>query len=214
VTQRGNADHLSVERTALVFARAPRRGSVKTRLASSVGDDVALEIYRQLGSATIATLRGVGDCAVVVYHTPDDAAGVVGDWLGNDVALRPQGDGDLGERLQRAIEQTLHGLTHRMIVVGTDCPELTTDIIESAFASLSSHDVVIGPTMDGGYYLIGMSEPHSCLFEDVPWSTTETFAATCAAARRHGLRVAELPSLRDIDTADDWRSWLAATYPR
>lgn len=96
-----------------------------------------------------------------------------------------------------------------MIVVGTDCPSLTAETVEQAFDALERAEVVIGPALDGGYYLIGMSSLQSSLFIDVPWSSADTRAITLERARAAGLRVSLLPVLRDIDTANDWRAWRA-----
>jgi rSAM/selenodomain-associated transferase 1 len=110
--------------------------------------------------------------------------------------------------MANAVEHRLRaGATH-VLVIGTDAPELTRDILDDAFAALDRADVVIGPASDGGYYLIGMRELRRDLFEDIPWSTPETLARTLAAARAGGLRVHVLDILSDVDTGDDWRAWM------
>lgn len=201
------APESGTNRTIVVFVRAPVLGKVKTRLAAELGDLGALAAYRDMGLRTTAELRRVRDCRILLHHTPDDGGTAVGDWLGHDVARRPQGDGDLGARMAAAIGAALAEGARHVIVVGTDCPSLTAETVERAFDALDSADVVIGPALDGGYYLIGMSALQTSLFVDVPWSSTGTRAITLERARDAGLRVALLPTLRDIDTADDWRAW-------
>ena len=133
------------------------------------------------------------------------------EWLGPGVALRPQSGGDLGARMAAAIADAISGGAERVVVIGTDCPDVTPDVVAAAFTRLGAADVVLGPASDGGYYLIGMSRPHRVLFEGVPWSSATTLRATLARARAGGLSVALLDERRDIDTAEDWRAWLASS---
>jgi hypothetical protein len=132
------------------------------------------------------------------------------DWLGTEVALRPQISGDLGARMAGAIADAISAGADRVVVIGTDCPQVTAAVVQEAFDRLEAADVVLGPAADGGYYLIGMAQPHSLLFENVPWSSPDTLRTTLQSARAAGLSVALLEKRRDIDTADDWRAWLAS----
>jgi rSAM/selenodomain-associated transferase 1 len=191
----------------VVFTRAPRQGRVKTRIANALGDARALAIHRELTERTMAAARGLADARVVVSHTPADAGDEVRAWLGDDLRYEPQRGGDLGERMAAAIEARLAAGSARVLVVGSDAPDLTTAILDEAFSSLDAHDVVIGPAADGGYYLIGMKALHPTLFRLIPWSSAETLARTLAATRAAGLRVHLLEILRDVDTVEDWRDW-------
>lgn len=190
----------------VVFARAPELGRVKTRLAAEVGPLRALEIYRQLGERVIHALRH-GPAHVVIAHEPPDAAPAMRAWLGDGLAYEPQSDGDLGARMAQAMTARIVEGAERIVVIGTDCPGITADTITAAFAALDEADVVFGPALDGGYYLIGAREAHACLFHDIPWSTPHTLEVSLARARAAGLRVALLPPMRDIDTAADWRAY-------
>jgi len=196
------------ERAVIVFARVPVLGRVKTRLAAGCGDETALEIYRWLGRRTVDAALAVRNCRTTVYHTPAATEIILG-WLGDEMPLRVQAEGDLGRRVALAIADVAASGAGRVVVVGTDCPDMSTAMIESAFASLSDADVVLGPTRDGGYYLIGVREPHPALFRGIPWSTGETLSATLAAAAAAGLRVSLLGERLDIDTAADWAAWCA-----
>ena len=196
-------------RAIVVFARAPRLGTVKTRLAAELGDDEALSIYRRLGAMTMRAVEGVAACEVVVACTPDDAGDAICAWLGS-VRCEPQQGTDLGSRMLAAIAARAADGMARTLVVGTDCPGLTPTLLEEAFARLDDADVVFGPATDGGYYLVGMARPHAHVFHDVPWSSEATLAVSLARAAAAGLRVALLPALRDIDTAADWRAYRAA----
>ncbi len=197
----------------LVFARAPERGRVKTRLAASLGDRAALAIYRALGRRVVRALAPLGD-AVAIVGTPDDAAPALRTWLGARLAVEPQGDGDLGARMRRAVARQLDRGAERVVVVGTDCPEVDATVVADALARLASHDVVFGPAADGGYYLVGVrrgaaDRALAALFEDVPWSCAETLRVSLAQAAAAGLAVALLPVLHDVDTAADWHAWRA-----
>lgn len=190
----------------LIFARAPQRGLVKTRLAASVGPDRALAIYRSLTEQLLLRLQGM-HADMVVVHSPADAAVGMRAWLGDALAYDAQCSGDLGTRMRHAMATAFADGAERVVVIGTDCPDLTAATVDASFAALRHADVVLGPALDGGYYLIGASEVHDVLFEDIPWSTARTLRVTLDRARDAGLRVALLPALRDIDTVDDWRAY-------
>lgn len=199
---------MTQERAIIVFARVPELGRVKTRLAAGSGDETALQIYRWLGRRTVDAALGVMNCRTTVYHTPA-ANEIIREWLGDGMALSVQAEGDLGRRLALAIADVAASRASPVVVVGTDCPDLSTEVIESAFARLSGVDVVLGPACDGGYYLIGVREPHPALLHGIPWSTGETLSATLASAAAAGLRVSLLGERLDIDTAADWAAWCA-----
>jgi rSAM/selenodomain-associated transferase 1 len=200
---------MSVVSTLLVFVRAPELGRVKTRLAAELGAPLALAIHRYLGCRLADEVRRLQHHRVIVHYTGNHGAASVGEWLGNDLRLRPQVDGNLGDRMRAAIGAALADGASRVVIVGTDCPSLDSAGIETAFRALGSADVVLGPATDGGYYLIGMSRLYPSLFENIPWSSPETLRVTVERARELGLSVAMLEERRDVDTADDWRDWLA-----
>lgn len=199
---------VTTHRALLVFARAPARGRVKTRLAAELGADAALAIYRELGRGVVQRVSAA-ECDITIAVTPDDATGLVQEWLGHHLRCIPQGSGDLGSRLARAVEETGSAPGTSTVVIGTDCPAVDAALIEAAFRALDASDVVLGPTHDGGYYLVGVRRPEPALFERVPWSTALTLAVTLERALAAGLRVSLLPWHSDIDTAADWRAWQA-----
>jgi uncharacterized protein len=200
---------LTVDSALLVFVRAPELGRVKTRLAAELGAPLALAVHRYLGCRVADAVRGLQHHRVIVHYTGNNGAASVRAWLGNDLCLRPQVKGNLGERMAAAIGAALADGASRVVIIGTDCPSLDSAAIETAFRALSDADVVLGPATDGGYYLIGMSHLYPSLFENVPWSSSETLRVTLERARELGLSLAILEERRDVDTADDWRDWLA-----
>jgi rSAM/selenodomain-associated transferase 1 len=189
----------------LVFLRAPRPGAVKSRLAATVGPDRALAIYRDLAERVLAAIPAGFE--VELRYTPDSAGSEVTGWARPGWQLAPQGEGDLGARLQRAADDAWARGARRVLVIGTDSPEITGRDLHDARSALESHDVVLGPALDGGYWLIGLRQPLPGIFHGIPWSTAEVLATTVSAAQAAGRTVHRLRPLGDIDTEADWRDW-------
>jgi rSAM/selenodomain-associated transferase 1 len=184
--------------TLVIFARAPRVGTVKTRLAASIGDVGALAIYRSLCERTIAMARSTG-LPLAIAFTPSDALDEMREWLGDDLQYEAQCDGDLGARMAEAVAHFSSGGPNRIAVIGTDCPTITAATVRSALDALADADAVFGPASDGGYYLVAMRGAQVTLFHDVPWSSASVA----------GLRVSMLDVESDIDTIDDWTRYQA-----
>ncbi len=201
-------------RRIVVFARAPVLGQVKTRLAADLGPAAALDVYRRLGRHAVAEACEVRDADVIVQFTPTDGATLIVEWLGDRLAsrvsLRPQADGDLGARMAAAITEGVEAGAAAVVVIGTDCPTMEAAVIERACALLAQRDVVLGPALDGGYYLIAVRTAHRALFDGIPWSADDTLARTLDAAHGAGLRTGQLDPRADIDSGADWRRWQAA----
>jgi uncharacterized protein len=192
----------------IVFVKAPRPGAVKTRLAKAIGAPAAGAAYRQLVETLLNQLQGLG--GVEVCFSPDDAASEVQHWLKEGWSSSPQGDGDLGRRLQSAFQRAFHAGARRVVIIGSDCPAVRVEDIGEACGGLQTHDVVLGPATDGGYWLIGLRQPQPNLFRGVHWSTEDVFAETIQRAHHADLRVHLLRELADVDTDREWRAFLAA----
>ncbi|HKT61556.1 MAG TPA: TIGR04282 family arsenosugar biosynthesis glycosyltransferase [Gemmatimonadales bacterium] len=187
-----------------VFLNAPRAGAVKTRLATSIGDRQALRLYRVMASRTLAAVREAGFDATV-WFAPPDAAVEMRRWLGEGWDLRPQASGDRGTRLATAEQAVPRG--RAWLAIGGDCPRLDAELLRAAAAVMARGEVALGPSDDGGYYLIGGRTPlPTVLFEDIPWRTRGVLAETRARLARAGVVWRELPTLRDVDTAEDARA--------
>ena len=128
-------------------------------------------------------------------------------WLGPDLSYRPQPEGDLGARMHEAFRQAFREGVEKVVIVGTDCPGLSEDLAQEAFAGLDQGEVALGPAKDGGYYLIGLRRPVEELFREISWGTGEVLAKTLEAAQRLGLRVSLLKPLEDIDRPEDLPTW-------
>lgn len=199
---------MSAERLA-VFVRAPVLGAVKTRLASTLGDRSALAVYEKLLTTLCARLSPLPSNSVVVHHTPDDGATAFSRCLQPGWMLRPQGGGPLGERLSRAVGGAFSDGVERLVIIGSDCPEVQESDIREAWSALRSQDVVLGPAEDGGYWAIGLRSPRVEVFHGIAWSSAEVFQQTLDRCRDLQLSVHLLRRLRDIDTEADWNAWRA-----
>lgn len=194
----------------LEFAKRPVPGRVKTRLARTEGPREAARIYRLLAEAVHAVLRAAqarGEADVVVCLPPEDLAQDAGDWLPGARHRWSQGAGDLGQRLARGFEMGMAAYDH-VFAVGTDVVGLDAHVLSRARAALTEADVVLAPTPDGGYGLIGLRRESArahlgALFGDMPWSTARVTAITRGRARAVGLTVHEIEGLRDVDVAAD-----------
>ncbi|PJJ59511.1 TIGR04282 family arsenosugar biosynthesis glycosyltransferase [Hymenobacter chitinivorans] len=194
------ADHL------LLFARHPALGLVKTRLAHTVGDEEALRVYQELLDHTRAAADGVAAAKTLwLAGEPAASPNFFTDWLGYEQL--PQPAGELGQRMQHAFEAAFAAGATRVVIIGTDCPELTSTHLREAFDQLAHHEVVVGPALDGGYYLLGMRTVVPDFFRNKAWSTDSVLTDTLADAARLGLRVAQLVPLSDVDTASDLLAW-------
>ena len=194
----------------LIFAKYPRAGKSKTRLAPLLGEEGAAQLHRQLALQTLSvaqTLRALNDDVAVEVYSTGNTPEAMASLFGNQWTYRDQGDGDLGQRLQRAIGKAFQTSARRVLVIGTDCPLLTRQHLSDAFDALASADLVLGPARDGGYYLIGMSRLYRELFGQIPWSSANVLSQTKAVAARCGLKVALLPLLSDMDTPEDLADW-------
>ena len=195
-----NADHLGI------FCKAPRPGTVKTRIASHWGVERATSIYRELARRTFDQAAGVPD--VTLFFSPDDASPEIESWRRrSEWSLRGQGDGDLGARLVRAFESLFQRGAHRVVIVGTDAPEIAPADFREGFRALHSCDVVLGPAADGGYWMVGLKSPQPALFSGIAWSTPLVLNQTLHLAKAQRLSVVKLRVLEDIDTPSDWESY-------
>ncbi len=194
--------------TIILFAKFPRPGRVKTRLIGALTSEQAAEVYRRLLVLSLDTLRAVADARIILAGAPDAAD--FSDYVDSTIEFRPQGDGDLGRRLSRGMAAAFEAGSPRVVVVGADCPRMTPGDLSRAFELLEEHDVVIGPAIDGGYYLLGLRRPAPMLLEGIDWSSERVLAQTQARAANAGLRVALLEVRRDVDTIEDIRALVDA----
>lgn len=195
---------MSQDRALRVFVKAPRPGEVKSRLAKRIGAERAARVYRALAEAEIAATepRPVGDFERTLCFAPRDARGEIETWLPGR-SLEAQQGADLGGRMLHAFDRAFAEDTRRVALIGTDVPWVTRDHVLASFRALDDADVVLGPSSDGGYYLIALRRSQARLFEGIPWSTPEVLPRTLRRAADLGLRVRVLEELPDVDTFED-----------
>jgi len=193
----------------IVFGRYPVPGLTKTRLIPVLGPAGAADLQRWLTERTMETAEAFASGREVNVEVCFEGGSVhkIRRWLGPDVSLSRQGPGDLGTRMYDAFLAAFQKGCRRAVLIGTDIPELRPDHLSQAFDALSENDLVIGPSRDGGYWLIGLNRP-ARFFHGIKWGTGAVFAQTLALADGHGLRVKKLDFLTDIDTAEELREQL------
>jgi hypothetical protein len=196
----------SLERRLILFGRYPVPGKTKTRLIPVLGPLGAAELQRQWTERALAVFTRA-------YLAPVDGVFSGGTlhqmrrWMGKGaVHLRAQSEGDLGRRMQRAMSHAFEQGCRQVVLAGTDIPDLTPAHLLQAFRALADHDVVLGPSLDGGYWLVGSRLPVA-IFDSIAWGTDGVLAQTLARITAQGLSVALLAPLKDIDTPQDLQAW-------
>ncbi len=193
----------------IVFAKAPIEGYVKTRLCPPLTPDEAASLHGSLVLDLLERCQALKGCDRILAGAPTPDHPFFGAMKTRfKIPIWEQVGDDLGARMSHAFQSVL-GLPYQSaIIIGTDIPGITVQLISSAMKSLQDHDVVVGPTEDGGYYLIGFRSPTPKLFENIAWSTNTVFSQTEEKANAMGLSMKVLPMLRDLDTIEDLQAFI------
>ncbi len=203
-----------MDERVIVLTRYGEPGKAKSRLIGVLGAEGAAELQCQMTAHTLAWAGRLGrrhDVSVEVRFEGGDRH-LMQARYGTDLPFRPQGEGDLGQRMCRALGDAVRDGATRAVIVGSDCPGLTAELTRSALDRLADHEVVLGPAIDGGYYLIGVRGEVPELFSGIAWGTSEVLRQTLQAAARLGLSVAQLPPLADVDRPEDLVHWQPAGH--
>ncbi|MEM9275468.1 MAG: TIGR04282 family arsenosugar biosynthesis glycosyltransferase [Cyanobacteria bacterium P01_F01_bin.143] len=189
----------------IIFTRYPEPGKTKTRMIPALGAEGAAELQRQLSEHTIQTAQKLQESRQIEIeiHFAGGDRDLMSSWLGNNHSYYPQASGDLGAKMQSAFAKAFEQGKQRIVTIGIDCPDITPTILNQAFDSLKSNELVLGGAEDGGYYLIGLSKLVPELFQDINWGTDSVFATTKAIAQKLALSIGYLPVLADIDRPED-----------
>jgi len=200
-------DQSKAREKVIIFTRYPQPGETKTRLIPFLGPEGAADLHRHLAEQTFDQARLLAKHRDVSLEVRFQGGGLsaMKQWFEKDCVLRDQPDGDLGYRMAQAFQEAFDAGYGRVVLVGTDIPGLSGTILENVLDRLHSSDLVLGPSRDGGYYLVGLSKPCAELFEGIPWSTAEVLEATLRTAQRLGLSVQLVQPLQDIDRPEDLR---------
>lgn len=184
----------------LIFIKNPKAGKVKTRLAATLGDEKALEVYKALTAYTQKITEEVDVNRQVWYSSFIDEADT---WSEKHYEKKLQIGNDLGARMNNAFDEAFNQGCEKVVIIGSDCPGLTSNHINKAFSKLDDKDCVIGPSEDGGYYLLGLSKKLSELFINREWSTESVLEEAVDTLNFHEFSVELLEELNDIDNEED-----------
>lgn len=191
----------------LLFIKSPEKGSVKARLSGDCNADFALSLYRNFVFDLLRTLES-GSYRLKLYFHPPDALDNVSACFGKSYSYMPQKGKDLGERMKNAFCETFSEGFTKVLLIGSDVPDLTDSLISDAY-QLNDCDAVLGPSFDGGYYLIGFKHDTFVpqIFEGMQWSTDRVFKDTWEVLAKKKYKVRVLPLKRDIDRLEDLRAF-------
>jgi uncharacterized protein len=197
----------------IIFTRYPVPGKAKTRLIPALTAVGAADLHRQMTEHTLAQVRqfdAEDPISIEIHYAGDQDDNKMADWLGADLVYQVQVGEDLGQRMSHSLRSVFASGRKEQpsaIIIGTDCPGLNADLLKLAFDHLRTHDLAIGPAIDGGYYLMGLSRFIPELFVGVEWSTAQVLNQTVEIANKLGLSIAYLPTLADIDRPEDLLVW-------
>ena len=202
---------MTADNHLILFTRFPRPATTKTRLVPLLGDRGAADLQRTMTEQTVEKMVQLKkEFPVTLSICYDDAQqGEMEKWLGRDFVFHHQVAGNLGQKMAGAFSTLSETGCERALLVGSDIPEINKEIFRTGFTGLEKHDVVFGPSADGGYYLLGLrmaSLEHleKLLFSDIPWSTENVLKLSLERVRQHGYTVFLLPVLQDIDRPEDF----------
>jgi len=181
----------------IVFVKNIRLGKVKTRLAKTIGDQAASEVYNELVNVTEKATTNLR--ADIRIYFSDEVVDTI--WHGKNKAV--QNGNDLGERMKNAFHEGLNDGYKNIVLIGSDLPDISTEHINAGLLALNNTEIVFGPAKDGGYYLVGMSKLHNPVFDDKPWSQVNLLAITLEELNKNNISYTLLEPLNDIDTYED-----------
>lgn len=183
--------------------RYPEPGKVKTRLAADIGKEKAAQVYKEMAETVIGNASRSGGYRTVIFFDPPERKNDFKKWIGNNHMLLPQEGQSLGERMGKAFDKVFSFGAERAVIIGTDCVEISDELVSQAFDALETVDVVLGPAEDGGYYLLGLKKPIHEIFNKINWGTNLVLNQTLGKVRKKGLKFQLLKMLKDIDTVQD-----------
>ncbi|MBU2491955.1 MAG: TIGR04282 family arsenosugar biosynthesis glycosyltransferase [Bacteroidetes bacterium] len=195
----------------IIFAKMPEPGKVKTRLASDLGNDLAIEFYKYNAAYIFEELSQLNKLGIDCYlfYGIDNNVSEIKKWVNKNFIYKPQTGGDLGNKMSDAFQTVFAHGKNKVIIIGTDIPDLSKDILLNAFNQLDNSDFVISPSHDGGYNFLGMKSFYPEVFQNIKWSSEEVFPKTIRQIKELGLSIKVEESLIDIDDKIDLMTWLS-----
>jgi uncharacterized protein len=193
----------------IIFTRYPEPGKTKTRLIPALGTVGAANLQREMTEYTIFQVQELQKAAAISVEVRFAGGDwqLMQNWLGLDLVYQSQGEGDLGLRMARSLFEAFQSGAEQVIIIGTDCPGVNAQILATAFENLHTFDLVLGPAIDGGYYLIGLRQLIPELFFNIEWGTAQVFQKTVDIAQKLNLSYVNLLLLADVDRPEDLPIW-------
>lgn len=192
----------------IIFLRYPEIGEVKTRLAKTTSSEFAVKFYKICAEYLIKIIKQYSNINKFVFYSNKLDREKIIKWLGGKLFYAYQEGDDLGIRMKNAFEKVFSIGSKKVIIIGTDIPDITKELINNTFSLLEINDVVIGPSDDGGYYLLGLKQMYNELFEGIEYSTSSVLLETLIRIKNLNLKYHLLPILPDIDTEEDLINWI------
>jgi uncharacterized protein len=199
----------SPKKHLIIFTRYPEPGKTKTRLIPALGAVGAANLQRQMTEHTIWQVKELQKTVAVSCEVrfAGGSLQLMEDWLGGDLVYQSQGEGGLGERMGRSLFDAFESGAEQVMIIGTDCPGVNSHLLVTAFEQMETCELVLGPAIDGGYYLIGLRRYMRELFTDIDWGTAQVLKQTIDIAQELGLSQVYLPPLADVDRPEDLSVW-------
>jgi uncharacterized protein len=200
---------MNEQNTIIIFCKYPVEGNVKTRIAKTIGNEFAVNLYKLLSEYTFQELLKTENVFQYLFYDNIAERDNIKKWAGAEFSFELQEGNDLGEKMYNAFKKVIDRGSTKTIIVGTDIPDISSDVIQKAFQALNNSDVVIGPAKDGGYYLLGMKKLFRSFFTGIEWSKDTVLKKTLEKINSLDLSYSMLPELIDIDTEEDLKNWFA-----
>jgi rSAM/selenodomain-associated transferase 1 len=196
----------------LLFVKYPEKGNVKLRLSKDLNEDLVVDLYRCFVQDTLTTVQKSNYPFFICFHPPDMQKKIE-HWLGSTSLFLPQKGKDLGERMKNSFKEVFTQGYQKAILIGSDSPDLPEKYLHQSIRMLRTKDIVLGPTVDGGYYLIGFQSTtfSAEIFKEIPWSTEHVFQKTITKIQQAQRSIGLLPVWTDIDTLSDLKSLIKRT---
>ncbi len=202
------------EQHLIIFTRYPQPGKTKTRLIPALGVEGAANLQRQMTEYTITQAQKLHKLAAISFEirfTGGDLQ-LMQNWLGTELNYQLQGEGDLGKRMENSFLSAFNRGAQQVVIIGIDCPGVNTEVLTKAFEKIPDCDLLLGPAVDGGYYLIGLKRAIGQLFTNIDWGTAKVLQQTVDIAQQLNLSVACLETLADVDNPEDLPIWQETSY--
>ena len=193
----------------IIFTRYPQPGKTKTRLIPALGVEGATNLQRQMTEFTLSKVKKFQESAAISFEIRFTGGNLqlMQNWLGTELNYLLQGEGDLGKRMENSFLSAFNKGAQEVVIIGIDCPNLSAEVLAQAFEKINNCDLLLGPAVDGGYYLIGLKRAIGELFINIDWGTAKVLQQTVDIAQQLNLSVGYLATLADVDRPEDLPIW-------